>query len=172
MWPERARLLNGFKTWAHRWHKDWKLIINGIAMMTGRNSNALVDNNVLAQLYCGTRIALNHNRTIRSLEVATGEEVHIGGAWSLGPRAFEIAACGAFQLCDDSRPELAEVFGDTVATYSDAADLRRKAGYYLTHDSERQAMAEASYRRVQLCSFEQRAKQVMIPAIMEVIGHG
>ncbi len=170
MWPERKRLLDPLNAWVRRWHKEWNFALGGTPMMTGRNAAGLVDNDELARYYCGTKIALNHHRSIRSVEL--GRETHIVGAHSLGPRAFEIAACGAFQLCDDSRPELAEVFGDSVATYHDAADLRRKAAYYLTHDDERQAMAEASYKRVQLCSFEQRAKGIVIPAIQEVIQHG
>src|SRR4030065_2583401 len=96
----------------------------------------LVDNAELIKYYCGTKIALNHHRTIVGKD-SRGEELHIDQAYSLGPRAYEIAACGAFQLCDDTRPELQEVFGDSVATYRDGGDLRDKIAYYLSHDDER-----------------------------------
>jgi spore maturation protein CgeB len=111
---------------------------------------------------------LNHHRTFVGVD---GVEIHIapGTAWSIGPRAFEIAACGAFQLCDDTRPELAEVFGDTVATYSSAEDLRNQIGYYLAHDDEREEMAWRSYCRVQGCTFEARAREIVIPVLEEAI---
>jgi len=96
-----------------------------------------------------------------------GQEVHLAG-WSLGPRAYEIAACGAFQLSDE-RPELREIFGDAVATYVDGADLRRKVDYYLTHEGEREEMALEALDLVQSCSFEDRAEQILLPTIKEVL---
>jgi spore maturation protein CgeB len=113
-------------------------------------------NEEVARYYNGTKIALNGHR-----DGAAG--------WSLGPRAYEIAACGAFQLCDDTRPELRQVFADTVVTYRDARDLRQKAEYYLDHEAERREMAEMARGLVQPCTFEQRAKDIVIPTLMEVI---
>jgi hypothetical protein len=39
-----------------------------------------------------------------------------GAAESLSPRAYELAACGAFHLSDE-RAEVSEVFGDLVPTF-------------------------------------------------------
>jgi len=170
MWPERLRLVDGLERWARRYHKGWNIDIRRVNMMTGRNSDALIANEELARRYCGTRIALNHHRTVRSIDGQSGTEKH-QQATSLGPRAYEIAACSAFQLCD-AQPELAEVFGDSVATYADAKDLRRKVTYYLANDAERHQMAAEANRRVLRCSFEQRAADILLPAMMEVHDSG
>lgn len=115
-----------------------------------------MSNRELAFYYAGTKVAINHHRTN-------------GKAYSIGPRAFEIAACGAFQLCDDTRPELRDVFDGSVATYHDGGDLVSKIDYYLTHEDERQMMAQEAHKRVQECTFERRASDILVPALMEVI---
>ncbi len=60
-------------------------------------------------------------------------------------RLFECAALGAFQIVDD-RPGVSECFtvGEHLVTFSDFADLREKARYYLAHDEERLRIAEAA----------------------------
>jgi spore maturation protein CgeB len=168
MWPERRRLLTPLKRWAGRWRPGWTVRIDGPTPMARGQSSRLIDNDELARFYNGTRVALNHHRTIIKTD-GEGKEVHVGQAYSIGPRAYEIAACAAFQLCDGTRPELAEVFGDTVATYADAADLRRKVDYYMAHDDEREDMAWAACERAQACSFEDRAKNILLPCIEEVL---
>ncbi len=164
MWPERRRLLYPLKRWARRWRPDWRVSIGGVGPMDGR-AKRLIDNAELVKFYSGAGVALNHHRSIsRSVD---GKEIHLPG-WSLGPRAYEIAACGAFQL-SDGRPELREVFGDAVAVYDGGADLRRKADYYMRHDDEREDMALEALDRVQSCSFEDRAQEILIPRIEEVL---
>ena len=117
-------------------------------------------NTELVKYYQSTKIALNHHRQTTTVD----SDALISGK-SLGPRAYEIAACGAFQLCDTTRPELAEVFGDSVATYHDRADLMGKIDYYLGHDAERVDMARAAYERVKPCSFYNRAYDCVLPVL-------
>ena len=124
----------------------------------------IMDNREMAFYYAATKIAVNHHRTLNGKQQSVN-----GKAYSIGPRAYEIAACGAFQLCDDTRPELRDVFGESVATYHDGGDLAEKIDYYLTHEDERQMMAHDAYMRVQDCTFERRASDILIPALMEVI---
>ena len=133
------------------------------------NLARLLANEELAQFYCGTRIALNHHRHFIGL-VDNGKRRKARiFPHSLGPRAYEIAACGAFQLCDDKRVELWDVFDDSVATYSDAGELGEQVEYYLTHEAERQEMAAESMHLVQGCTFENRARAIVIPALEEVL---
>lgn len=161
LWPERKRLLWPLRRWLKMHHPQARVDIGGAAML-GRGTSRLIDNDELARRYSGAAICLNHHRTISS--AVDGKEQHVSGAWSLGPRAFEIAACGAFQLSDE-RPELREVFGTSVPTYSDARSLRELASFYLTHPDERQRLAEESMRRVQQCSFERRAAEIVLPEL-------
>lgn len=156
-WPERKALMEGLE-----------LPIGTRAAITGTKFDPadlsvenLVDNSEMIKWYNGTKIALNHNRRV----MFGGGTVEMGQAWSLGPRAFEIAACGTFQLCDDTRPELFEVFGDSVGVYKSRQDLQDKIAYYLAHDDEREEMAAESRRRVEGCSFVGRARDVVVPAL-------
>ena len=163
-WPERramfTRLLGS--------QDGRRFNLGGVTPISGEVP-ALLSNEELARHYAGTKVAINHHRTIRGNDPA-GHELHIstGDAWSLGPRAFEIAACGAFQLCDGTRPELREVFGDTVAIYRNGRDLVNQVNYFLLHEAERVAMAEAALNCVRPCSFEQRAQNIVIPLLEEV----
>ena len=94
-------------------------------------------------------------------------QTHIqpGAAYSVGPRAYEIAACGAFQLCDNSRPELKEVFGNSVETYQDADDLGEKMRYYIQHDDERADMAYHSWESMVGHSYVDRTQHILIPTL-------
>jgi len=157
LWPGRKALLDSV---------DWgqyRAYVGGARFDPGNEAPKVIRNDGMALWYSGTRIALNHHRTIAT------DGGTVPDAYSLGPRAYEIAGCGAFQLCDDARPELAEVFGDSVATYSDGPDLRAKVDYYLAHDEERQEMAAEAHRRVQPCSFLHRAREILMPAIDEML---
>ncbi|MGQ9889116.1 MAG: CgeB family protein [Aggregatilineales bacterium] len=64
-------------------------------------------------------------------------------------RLFEAAGVGTLQLTDDL-PGVRQWFspGETIVTYSDPADLRDKARYYLAHDEARTALAAAARQHV------------------------
>lgn len=159
LWPEREQLFAELAS-----QDGYKL--DGITPIKD-TPYGLISNAELARHYSGAKIAVNHHRTVKGETNEAGEIEHIaaGEAWSLGPRAFEIAACGAFQLCDNTRPELKEIFGESVATYTDGNDLNRKAQYFLQHADERRARADLARERVRVCRFEDRARDILLPAI-------
>lgn len=161
LWPERERLFSQLDLSAY------DTLISGAKFDGERKEmiGEIIDNREMAQWYCGSKIVLNPHRTVTT----TGDHIQRGDAWSLGPRAFEVAACGAFQIADDSRPELHAVFGDSVPTFSDAEDLQGKIEYYLSHERVRQDLANEARQRVQQCTFEDRAREILIPAIEEVL---
>jgi spore maturation protein CgeB len=66
-------------------------------------------------------------------------------------RDFEIPGCGAFMLTDPARNlnDLLSI-GEEIMTFDTIADLREKAAYFLDHPDEREKIAAAGYRRVQL----------------------
>jgi spore maturation protein CgeB len=132
------------------------------------NIDNVIANEDMPLWYSGTKIALNHHREFCTVADDAERYLDRGEAESLGPRAYEIAACGAFQLCDDTRAELGDIFGDSVATYADADDLLDKVRYYLEHDRERHAMAQEARRRVQRCTFEARAESIVVPALEQI----
>jgi spore maturation protein CgeB len=158
LWPARQELFKALDLSAY----DAR--VSGTDFSKVRNDDPqIISNDDMALWYSGAKIALNHHRVERYKSGTVAE------AYSLGPRAFEIAACGAFQLCDDARPELREVFGDSVATYHDAADLQGKIDYYMAHDEERRDMAAEALQRVAPCSFLNRAREIVMPAIEEIL---
>ena len=158
MYEERQRLFD-----AVNWHGIDKRIVGpviGDREITGGMANA-----ELIKHYNGTKIALNMHRTTVGCFDRRIRHIPDGTAWSIGPRAYEIAACGAFQICDESRGELREVFGDTVPTFRDAEAMERLMRTFLADESARLELAEKQRERVKPCSFLARARDILIPAI-------
>jgi spore maturation protein CgeB len=64
-------------------------------------------------------------------------------------RNFEVPGCGGF-LLTERVPHLERYFelGTEVAVYDTADELVEQVGYWLAHDEERAAVAEAGYQRV------------------------
>jgi spore maturation protein CgeB len=127
----------------------------------GRAEQDIVKNEQTAAHYRSAKINLNHHRT--TMDYALGGHIQPGSAVSLGPRAYEIAACGGFQLCDDSRAELFTLFGDSVPTYKagDPHDLSRQIRRWLERPDGRAARAAESVALVQPHSWTVRAKQIL-----------
>lgn len=123
--------------------------------------NGITANTETAALYRAASICLNHHRTTTSH--GSGRHIRPEEAVSLGPRAYEISACGAFQLMDDSRDERFTVFGDAVPTYraGDPQDLERQVRYWLGHPDRREATARAMYEAVLPHSWVNRAQRVL-----------
>lgn len=160
---------------------DWEgvnFVTRGFLWEDGESAEVLdaekiEPNEIAAQWYRSSKINLNHHRTT----TVYGAGKHISGldADSLGPRAYEIAACQGFQLCDDSRPELREIFGDTVPTYRShsALDLEKKIRYYLDRPGEREELARQQYLAIAPHSWYTRAREMLetIQAVMEQKPH-
>jgi spore maturation protein CgeB len=123
--------------------------------------DAIVPNVQAAQQYRSARIALNPHRT--TTQHGSGEHIAAHTAQSLGPRAYEIAACGAFQLMDDSRLEGRDVFGDAWVTYraGDSGDLERQIRRWLADDTGRRTVAAQQHAAIQLHSWHMRAQQMV-----------
>lgn len=71
------------------------------------------------------------------------------GQSSLNMRVFEAMASGSLVLTDE-RSDASTYFtaGEEIVIYRDAADLYDKARYYLAHERERAAIAQAGMRKV------------------------
>ncbi|RTE02093.1 CgeB family protein [Paenibacillus whitsoniae] len=71
--------------------------------------------------------------------------------YSINPRTYEIAGCGAFQITD-FRHELAQFYspGQDVETFQHPQELVQKMAHYLQHGEERQRIAMNGLRRTLL----------------------
>ena len=118
----------------------------------------VVDNTEAVSLYQRSRIGLQLHR--QDKYYWGKEQIMPGSAYSLGPRSYELAACGVFQLSDE-RPELAEIFGDTVPTFKTPAELGGLIRHYLANEGEREDMARRQREAVQPCTFANRMKDVL-----------
>ena len=125
--------------------------------------DAVIDNARVANLYRAAKIGLNLYRTSTIMHQ---DAEHVGGAYSLNPRAYELAATRTFQL-SEYRPEITEVFGDDLPYFLNAEELESQVHYYLNHPQDRERSADLAYARVQRHSYDERAK-----TILEHIGAG
>lgn len=78
-------------------------------------------------------------------------------------RALDIMGCAGF-LLTNYQPELAEYFepGQDFVYYNSLADLIQKADYYLSHDKEREAIAQSGYQKVQhLFSYKTQLSKIL-----------
>lgn len=164
MFPERVELLS---------RVDW----TGIDLGLYGNWRALpsrhklrryvradvVENTYAAELYRRAKIGLNLYRTC---VWADGKE-NVYTAESLNPRAYELAACGVFQLSQDRR-ELADVFGESVPAFVEPWELEEIARSMLPHDAIRADMAAEARRRVAPHTFVARCARMV--ADLQAIG--
>lgn len=162
--PERQELLRGqgVTTRGTLWHLDMEAERGADDnQRSARYSEGAIQNDETSAWHRSAKVALNLHR--RMTQVETGGQIPPGSAESLGPRAYEIPAVGGFELIDDERPEVFEVFGDSAATFRawDRADLRRALEYWLTHDDAREAQQRAQAQAIAPHSWGNRARTVL-----------
>lgn len=166
MYEERKAL---FKQLEHEEAGGVELDIYATSMDGRGRVTGGMQNEELVKHYWGSEIVLSPNRTTKDYF----EKTQISDpAWSLGPRVYEVAACGAFQLTDNGRPELWEVFDDAIPVYEDAGELAQLMSYYVEHPKERKVKAAEAREKVEPCSFQNRAREILLPRVKEVLGYG
>lgn len=168
-YPERKKLLEGvdwggaiLKTLGTLWHLDLTAELgSNDAARASRYSEKAIPNTETTAWHRAATISLNLHR--KMMQVETGREIAPGSASSLGPRAYEIPACGGFMLIDDERPEATEVFGDSLASFRawDSASLEREIRYWLTHPDARDRARTAQREAVLPHSWTARARYVL-----------
>ena len=109
----------------------------------------VVDNTRIAAIYRSAKICINFHR--RSVDALTP-----------GPRAFELAACEAFQL-SDPRPDLVSMFGSSIPTFDTPGNLEDLIRHYLApeHDDERWVLAAEACSLVQGETFDRRVQEMV-----------
>lgn len=117
-----------------------------------------IDNRKTAALYRRSKIALNLYRQSKGWGLKA-PRLAVGQAQSLNPRAYELAACGAFHL-SDPRAEVRERFGDRVPTFETPTEAAALIRAWLVDDERRRQVAASLPAVVAESSWTQRAAQV------------
>jgi len=102
----------------------------------------IVDNAQISEIYSSAKICLNFHRASRLAKTP-------------GPRVYELAACGAFQL-SDSREDLSSLFGMTVPTFTSPKQLQEQVKYFLKNEGQRASLADQARHLVQNETFDSR----------------
>lgn len=148
-WPERQALLEKID-WTGinlRLYGFWMNMTKKSPLYKFLQPMSLIDNTQLPRYYCSSKVNLNIHR---------GHPI----AESLNPRAYEIAACGAYQICD-ARKEVSEVFADTVPMVKDAVELEYEIRWALANPKERLLRAIRSKELVHPHIFDSRARLLL-----------
>lgn len=143
----------------------WENVGDGVAV-----GGDVIENANLPATYSNVPINLNIHRTTKTWLGGKTEERHITHAKSIGPRVYEVLACGGF-LLTDHREEMDGFLEDGVhlATFADAKGLGDLARHYLQHGDERARIAAAGRAAVADCTFGRRCEQYILP-ILETKG--
>ena len=74
--------------------------------------------------------------------------LHPAEIWGINARAFEIPACGGFELISNKKG-LNQLFvdGKELVSYISLQDLKEKIAYYLDNEAERKEIASEGYRK-------------------------
>jgi hypothetical protein len=106
----------------------------------------LLENEAVADLYRRAAMSFNIHRSQRYVDVDW--TIDDGEAYSAGPRAFELAGCGCFQI-SDFRQEVVDIFGDTVPIYQTPAEFERLMRRALDDPTWREEVAKQQHQAVQ-----------------------
>jgi len=115
-----------------------------------------ISNELATSLYARAKIGLNLHRSSQTY----GRDVeHVSGAESLNPRAYELAACGVFQITDERREGL-ETFGDAVPSFV-PGQLEDVIRAYLLDSPARRYSAKRARACIAPHTFAARAAQLV-----------
>ncbi len=113
-----------------------------------------------ADYYNGAKIVLN---THRPFDLKRNQNRFGIVGRNINNRAFDVAACAAFQLIE-YKEDLPSHFieNEEIVSFHNDQELTEKLNYYLTHDEERQRIAENARKRVLLeHTFTKRLEKMM-----------
>ncbi len=106
-----------------------------------QRSGARISPEEAVHIYNASAINLNLHSSVRADALVTPGDF-------VNPRTFELAACGAFQLCD-RRSLLPDLFAeDEVAQFADFDELVERIGHFMGRPEERAGYAERARARV------------------------
>lgn len=137
-------------------------------------------NRELPKFYSRARVCVNQHRTSKAWceEVASGDSTqqeYITHAESLGPRVYEVMACGGL-LLSDWREEFADLGledGKHMVIYRTPEEMGERARYLLANEGEREAIAARGAAAIRKeCGFSSRLASIVAPQYEASIKEG
>jgi spore maturation protein CgeB len=124
------------------WGNAWPNGVLSTRGMVDVFNRSKVNLNLSDSVSWDLRYLVSSHRAVRNLLVSRKRGEQLKG------RHFEITGCGGFQLTFYTE-DLERHFeiSREIAVYHDEEDLVEKVGYFLRNDAEREAVAEAGWRR-------------------------
>lgn len=123
-------------------------------------TDKILDNDLVADYYRKSKICLSFNRAYGWDNTLEQADVSDDDVYSVGPRVIEAAACGAFVL-SEHRPELVDIFDNSVPIFKSAKELEGLVRYYLANETERNELAAQSLKAVTGMTYDHRAAFVL-----------
>jgi spore maturation protein CgeB len=117
-----------------------------------------IDNRLAANLYRRAKVGINLYRTNAGWGKDSAPLTMVPE--SLSPRAYELAACGAFHI-SDARAEVAETFGDLVPSFTSPAEAIAQIRRWLPDEDGRRRVSAQLPACVAESSWVQRARTVI-----------
>lgn len=120
----------------------------GAIDLWGENFHRVPKNSPILSRFRGRAWGVEMFRILRDSRIAINHHIGIAQEYANNMRLFEATGVGTMLLTDD-KVNLGEMFeiGREVVTYKTREECFEKIQYYLSHDRERQAIAQAGQRR-------------------------
>lgn len=118
----------------------------------GHDRSECVGNTETAELYRHAKMGINLYRR-------ESEDAYAGQGWAMGPREVEMARCH-LPFARDSRPEGDEVLS-MLPRFTDPEDASEILHYYVTHDREREVMADKAFAAIEDRTFLNNARRLL-----------
>jgi len=115
-------------------------------------------NEDVADMYRKAGMTISLHRTQRYVDVL--ETVNAGESYSAGPRTYEAAACGLYQM-SDYRREIEEIFGDAMRFFSTPKEMEGELRRAVEDPVWRADMARKQMAAVQPFTCKQRMATVL-----------
>jgi spore maturation protein CgeB len=134
-------------------HRSGNSLLEGAARTVpidfwGYNPDGWPKDSPIRTCYRGEAWGLEMFRVLHASRVALNRHIDVAGENANNMRLYEATGVGAL-LVTDAKQNLHELFeqGREVVTYEEGDDLAETVRYYLEHDDERRAIAQAGQAR-------------------------
>ena len=114
----------------------------------GYGIERLAKNSPIRESYMGFLWGKDMYQVLRYARIGFNRHIDVAGDYANNMRLYETTGVGTF-LLTDHKSNISEIFipGREIMTYKDPDECIERAGYYLAHEKEREAIARAGQER-------------------------